>query len=212
VEKSTAPSGATDGAGTEPPEMPPEMPPAEMPTAEMPRAETRRDEISTGSGARPPARPPARPADPGGTGPLADFEKFYTAHFDRLIVQLYAYTADMAQAQDVVQEAFARALPRWERLASYDDPVGWVRRVALNLATNRWRQLRAFRSFASRHREEHISGPTPDRVALAAALAALPVLPRRHDRRPDRPCGRYPRRYRQVLAAPRSRRARREPG
>ncbi|NJC70085.1 SigE family RNA polymerase sigma factor [Planosporangium thailandense] len=111
--------------------------------------------------------------------PAVSFDQFYAAHFDRLIVQLYAYTGDMAQAQDVVQEAFARALPRWEKLRTYDDPTAWVRRVAWNLATSRWRQLRTFRAFARRQREEHVNGPTPDRVALAAALATLPATQRR---------------------------------
>lgn len=134
-----------------------------------------RDEISIGSGDR---RPP-RVAVLGPGDPLGDFERFYAANFDRLIVQLYAYTADMAQAQDVVQEAFARALPRWEKLRMYNDPVGWVRRVALNLATSRWRQVRAFHRFASRQREEYIDGPTPDRVALASALSTLPPNQRR---------------------------------
>jgi RNA polymerase sigma-70 factor, ECF subfamily len=134
-----------------------------------------RDEISIGSG----DRPPPRVAAPVPSNPLGDFEMFYAANFDRLIVQLYAYTADMAQAQDVVQEAFARALPRWEKLRTYSDPVGWVRRVALNLATSRWRQVRAFHRFASRHREEYVDGPTPDRVALASALSTLPANQRR---------------------------------
>ncbi len=134
-----------------------------------------RDEISIGSG----DRPPPRVAVPGAGDPLGDFETFYAANFDRLIVQLYAYTADMAQAQDIVQEAFARALPRWEKLRMYSDPAGWVRRVALNLATSRWRQVRAFRRFASRQREEYIDGPTPDRVALASALSLLPANQRR---------------------------------
>jgi RNA polymerase sigma-70 factor, ECF subfamily len=134
-----------------------------------------RDEISIGSG----DRPPPRVAAPRAGDPVGDFEKFYAANFDRLIVQLYAYTADMAQAQDVVQEAFARALPRWERLRTYSDPVGWVRRVALNLATSRWRQVRTFRRFASGYREEHVDGPTPDRVALASALSTLPANQRR---------------------------------
>lgn len=111
--------------------------------------------------------------------PAITFDQFYMAHFGRLIVQLYAYTGDMAQAQDVVQEAFARALPRWEKLRAYDDPTAWVRRVAWNLATSRWRQLRTFHAFARRQREEHVTGPTPDRVALAAALATLPEKQRR---------------------------------
>ncbi len=107
------------------------------------------------------------------------FDAFYAANFDRLIMQLYAYTGDLAQAQDVVQEAFARALPRWAQVAGYDDPAAWVRRVAWNLATSRWRQLRTFRAYASRHRPEHVTGPTPDRVALATALATLPASLRR---------------------------------
>lgn len=111
--------------------------------------------------------------------PTVTFDEFYAAQFPRLIGQLYAYTGDMAQAQDVVQEAFARALPRWEKLRDYDDPTAWVRRVAWNLATSRWRQLRTFHAFARRHREEHVSGPTPERVALGAALAKLPPNQRR---------------------------------
>jgi RNA polymerase sigma-70 factor (ECF subfamily) len=103
-----------------------------------------------------------------------DFDNFYLANFDRLVLQLYAYTADLPHARDVVQEAFARALPRWGRVSAYDDPVGWVRRVAWNLATSRWRQLRRFRSYAVNHREEHTSGPSPDRVVLTRALAKLP--------------------------------------
>jgi RNA polymerase sigma-70 factor (ECF subfamily) len=100
-------------------------------------------------------------------------------NFDRLIMQLYAYTGDLAQAQDFVQEAFARALPRWEKLVDYEDPVAWVRRVAWNLASSRWRQLARFDAFARRQREQHVSEPTPDRVALSEALRKLPDRHRR---------------------------------
>lgn len=127
------------------------------------------------SGNRPATAPPAAAVAVESTG----FDAFYAANFDRLIMQLYAYTGDLAQAQDVVQEAFARALPRWEQVSGYDDPAAWVRRVAWNLATSRWRQLRTFRAYASRHRPEHVTGPTPDRVALATALATLPASLRR---------------------------------
>ena len=33
-----------------------------------------------------------------------DFDECYGASFERLVIQLYAYTGDLAQAQDVVQE------------------------------------------------------------------------------------------------------------
>jgi len=104
-----------------------------------------------------------------------EFAAFYAATFHGLCVQLYAHTGDLAEAQDVVQEAFCRALPRWERLARYDDPAAWVRRVAWNLATSRWRRLRRLAEISRRHRDEFTEGPGPDWVAVTTALATLPV-------------------------------------
>lgn len=103
-----------------------------------------------------------------------DFAAFYAATFSSLCAQLYVHTGDLAEAQDVVQEAFTRALPRWSRLAEYDDPAAWVRKVAWNLATSRWRKVRNLTDLTRRQREETVPAPTPDRVALQAALAKLP--------------------------------------
>src|SRR5262245_30245603 len=58
-----------------------------------------------------------------------DFAEFYAATFHGLGRQLYAYSGDLATAQDVVQEAFCRALPRWTTIRTYDDPAAWVRKV-----------------------------------------------------------------------------------
>ncbi|MFC4104754.1 SigE family RNA polymerase sigma factor [Micromonospora zhanjiangensis] len=130
-------------------------------------------------------RPPPPPVAAGGV-PEADgaaepieFDAFYHAHFRALTVQLCAYTGDLAQAQDVVQEAFCRAFSRWERVARFDDPVAWVRRVAWNLATSRWRRLRTAQRYLRTQRVEHVAGPTADRVDLTAALANLPATHRR---------------------------------
>lgn len=114
----------------------------------------------------------ALPVEPG-------FEELYEAYFQSLTIQLYAYTRDLAAAQDVVQEAFCRAFSRWNRLAGYDDPAAWVSRVAWNLATSRWRRLRTSALFVRRHRAEHVAEPSPDRVALARALGTLPANQRR---------------------------------
>jgi RNA polymerase sigma-70 factor, ECF subfamily len=108
-----------------------------------------------------------------------DFDEFYAAHFYPLTVQLYAYFGDRHEAQDVVQEAFCRALARWTQISRYDDPVAWVRRVAWNLATSRWRRVRTAVAFVGKQREEYAAEPSPDRVALAAALATLPAQQRR---------------------------------
>ncbi|MFG2044445.1 SigE family RNA polymerase sigma factor [Dactylosporangium sp. NPDC048998] len=108
-----------------------------------------------------------------------DFESFYAASLRPLTVQLYAYTGDLGTAQEVVQEAYCRALSRWRQVAELDDPAGWVRRVAQNLATSRWRKARTAMAFVRKHREEYSPEPSPDRVALAKAIATLPVKQRR---------------------------------
>ena len=63
-----------------------------------------------------------------------DFDRFYAAAFARLVGQLAVVTGDRHEAEDVVQEAMARASLQWARLRTYDAPEAWVRRVALNLA------------------------------------------------------------------------------
>jgi RNA polymerase sigma-70 factor (ECF subfamily) len=117
----------------------------------------------------------ADPAEP----PDAGFEALYAAHFSHLTVQLYAYTGDLCAAQDVVQEAFCRALARWKRVSTYDDPVAWVRRVAWNLATSRWRRARTAVRHNLGQRPPTQPGPNPDRVALIQAMACLPAAQRR---------------------------------
>ena len=111
----------------------------------------------------------------------ASFDELYAAHYPDLTVQLYAYFGDRQEAQDVVQEAFCRALARWRTVARYDDPVAWVRRVAWNLAVSKWRATRTALTFLGRqrHADSRIDGPGPERVALIAALARLPAQHRR---------------------------------
>jgi RNA polymerase sigma-70 factor (ECF subfamily) len=111
--------------------------------------------------------------------PHADFAELYATHFKSLTVQLYSYCGDLASAQDIAQEAFCRALDKWKRVASYDDPVAWVRRVAWNLATSGWRRRRTAQRYLEQQRLEHVEPPSPNRVALTRALAKLPEQQRR---------------------------------
>jgi RNA polymerase sigma-70 factor (sigma-E family) len=52
----------------------------------------------------------------------------------------YRILGDQGDAEDVAQEALARAVIRWSRLE--DRPEGWVTRVASNLAIDRFRKRR----------------------------------------------------------------------
>jgi len=78
---------------------------------------------------------------------------------------------DRSDAEDVAQEALARAALRWSRL--HERPEGWVSRVAANQAIDRYRR---------RRRQPHIpAGPLGvvdarlgERGDLVAALRKLP--------------------------------------
>jgi RNA polymerase sigma-70 factor, ECF subfamily len=107
------------------------------------------------------------------------FDEFYAAYVGALTLQLYAYTGDFGDAQDLVQEAFCRAYATWEKVMGFDDPLAWVRRVAWNLARSRWRRHRVAAAFLRRQREQHFEGPSPDRVTLVAALSTIPADHRR---------------------------------
>ncbi len=65
------------------------------------------------------------------------FEEFYAGTVDRLLGHLFLVTGDLHAAEEIVQEAFTRASMRWARLRDYDVPEACVRRVAMNLATDR---------------------------------------------------------------------------
>ena len=45
-------------------------------------------------------------------------------------------------AEDVVQEALARALPRWERISRVENVDAYVRRMVVNVHTSWWRRFR----------------------------------------------------------------------
>ena len=118
--------------------------------------------------------PPEGTASRAEPGEAVDFDGLYHAHFRSLTLQLTAYYGDLRQAQDLVQEAFCRAFARWSRVSRYDDPVAWVRRVAWNLATSRWRRLRTAQSCSARPARgvRAGAGPGPGRADRRAGRVA----------------------------------------
>jgi RNA polymerase sigma-70 factor (sigma-E family) len=101
----------------------------------------------------------------------------YQAYYHRLVGQLCGMTGDLPEAQDVVQEAFARALLRPARFLEIQDPEAWLRTVAMNVARNRFRRRwvfdRLIRSGRVGGLEETMPGLSADRVALVSALRKL---------------------------------------
>jgi RNA polymerase sigma-70 factor (ECF subfamily) len=106
-----------------------------------------------------------------------EFEELYTSTFGRLVGQLFLVTGDLHEAEEVVQEAFTRAAGRWQRLREYDLPELWVRRVAINLATDGRRRVRRRLAVQAQLDAEQAAVVPPisvDGLAVAAALATLP--------------------------------------
>lgn len=61
-----------------------------------------------------------------------DYEELFRANYERLVRALTLVAGDRERAADAVQDAFVKAHLRWRRISRYDDPIGWVRRVAIN--------------------------------------------------------------------------------
>ena len=86
----------------------------------------------------------------------------------------YILTGNTADAEDVVQEALARALPRWDRISRVDNLDAYVRRMVVNAHTSWWRKFRRRESPVAEPRESAVEGPRGGVRRPAPALAGLP--------------------------------------
>ena len=107
-------------------------------------------------------------------------EEVFEDHYDRLVQALTVLAGDREVAADAVQEAFARLVRGWDYLARYQDPAGWVRRVALNqIRDSRRSSVRQAKYLAQFGQEEPTTDePTAEDPVLWATVRALPLKQR----------------------------------
>jgi RNA polymerase sigma-70 factor (ECF subfamily) len=99
----------------------------------------------------------------------------YAASYARLVGVLTVATGSRPDAEEVVQEAFARLLPRWSTVGTYDDPEAWVRAVAFRLSASRWRRARvAARALSRIGAAPDVEPPDGSRLDAERVLAGLP--------------------------------------
>lgn len=102
-----------------------------------------------------------------------DVEAVFEQNY-RALVRGLAFMAGVETASDAVQEAFLIADRRWRAVREMDDPVAWIRRVAIN------RLRSAMRSATrSERREQAVSVPeavvdTMQDLDLLSAVGDLP--------------------------------------
>lgn len=74
------------------------------------------------------------------------FDAFYRATRPRIFRAVALALGNTDLALDATDEALARAAEQWHQVGSYQNPSGWVYRVALNWARTRLRRLTRERS------------------------------------------------------------------
>jgi RNA polymerase sigma-70 factor (ECF subfamily) len=116
-----------------------------------------------------------------------DFADFYRGSKDECLRAVLASVGDQDTAQDLVDEAFARACSSWRAVSRHPAPAAWVVRTALNANISRWRR---------RRREVPVSDPGTVASPAAAEAAADGLV----DPRIMAALMRLPARQRQVVA------------
>jgi RNA polymerase sigma-70 factor (ECF subfamily) len=101
-----------------------------------------------------------------------DFEAFFRREYAAQVRVAYVILGDDGLAREIAQEAFARALQRWTRLAAYERPGAWVRLVCVRLAL-RSRDKRSVEVSQELHPPSAAVDPLRD-VDLTRALLSLP--------------------------------------
>ena len=95
------------------------------------------------------------------TAGAADFDAWVAARGPALLRLAYVLTGNRADAEDAVQDALSRALPRWDHIRAVGDPDAYVRRMVVNAHTSWWRKFRK--------RESPVADVAPPPSAAASA-------------------------------------------
>src|SRR5512142_3542204 len=60
--------------------------------------------------------------------------RFVSEHLRRIFIQIYRVVGNVADAQDLTQEAFIKALQRQDQLKDLEKAAHWLSRIATNTA------------------------------------------------------------------------------
>lgn len=97
----------------------------------------------------------------------------------RLVGSLTLYCGDRHVAEELAQEALARAWERWATVSLMDSPEAWTFRTALNLANSRFRRRLVERRVLAALGSSRGRAHEPDDTTVLAVRAAVQALPPR---------------------------------
>ena len=91
--------------------------------------------------------------------------RFVSDHFRRIFVQIYHLVQNVADAQDLTQEAFIKALQHQEQLKDGQKAAQWLSRIATNTAIDFLRRSRRA-SFCELEDAFESGSETPEQILL----------------------------------------------
>ena len=100
----------------------------------------------------------------------ASFEEFVIARRDALLRTAYLLTGSHHDAEDLVQSALVKVVPKWRRIQDHPEP--YVRKVLARESVNRWRGRR-WREVSTAKVPETMHHDSTDRIALLEDLRRL---------------------------------------
>jgi RNA polymerase sigma-70 factor (sigma-E family) len=105
-----------------------------------------------------------------------DFATFVRANERSLLRLAWLLVADQHAAEDLVQAALEKTLPKWASIRD-DDPMAYVHRVMLNTRTSWWRRHRGRETTTNEVVDVAVADATDtfaDHDRLTTALRSLP--------------------------------------
>jgi len=104
----------------------------------------------------------------------ASFEDLYLSQHREVYAAMWLVSRDRHEAEEITQDAFVRALERWDRVRHADNRAGYLYRIAVNLHRSKLRRLaRGARKTAQPSPEADPFEAADDRDAVGRALTTL---------------------------------------
>jgi RNA polymerase sigma-70 factor (ECF subfamily) len=104
------------------------------------------------------------------------YEDFFRAEYRSVVATSFLVVRDRQRAEDVAQDAFVQLYRHWRKVARYERPEAWVRRVAIRLAVRDVKRSRVRELLQSKAGVPSVA-PEPDRAVLDA-VKQLPAMQR----------------------------------
>jgi RNA polymerase sigma-70 factor (ECF subfamily) len=103
----------------------------------------------------------------------SSFEEFFRERHIRLVRAMYLMTGDVAEAEELAQEAFLKVWERWDRVRILENAEGYLFRTAMNaFRSRRRRAVTAARRLVGRAPRDPFVD-VEERDAVARALGRL---------------------------------------